>query len=192
MKEPRPFADEVPLKPELQAVIDHLHPPPNMSADGCVKWREDVAHFVKAFGEQWANWMIEHYGASLLSAAITRMAERVAHLAPFEPKLIEAHVKDGHFECGVEMAKGFLAVMVKSFAELNKDAPNYTESEVEMLSCGKKFIVTVRNGGKPTPHELRQKAEARVVELEAAVKKLTQELNDAERRMNRTALDCGE
>ncbi|MET8841475.1 hypothetical protein ABZW67_15445 [Streptomyces rubiginosohelvolus] len=46
-------------------------------------------------------------------------------------------------------------------------ATNYVEMEMTDGSTGEGFTVTVRRRERPTPHELRQQAEAKVTDLEA-------------------------
>ncbi len=159
--------DEIEIKPELQAVIDHLLPPPGMSNPD--KWRADLEHFVKAFGDKWWHWMVEHYGTNLVGPGITRLAARVAQLTPFEPKLDYMDVRPGKMEVSISFAKHLLLIMVDSFAKMNEKANNYTESEVVMQSSGRRFTVTVRNKDGKTPHELRVAAEVEVARLTAWV-----------------------
>lgn len=125
--------------------------------------------------------------AESLAAAEDRVKEldaEVERLRPFEPRVLPS---DWPHECKIAHAKGFMEPLVLAFDAMNGEC-NYTETCVRHGS--KEYTVTVRRGDKPTPHELRMAAEARVRELEEAL--LAEEAATwwRETGMNMTGPDC--
>lgn len=108
--------------------------------------------------------------AESLAAAEARVKEldaEVERLRPFEPRVLPSNWPH---EAKIAHAKGFMEPLVLAFDAMNGEC-NYTETCVRHGS--KEYTVTVRRGDKPTPHELRMAAEARVRELEEAVLELS-------------------
>lgn len=90
-----------------------------------------------------------------LCGEIRRLRAENERLRPYEPRVLPS---DFPREMAVGCAHGFFAHIVKSFEVLNGNA-NYSVTEVQTAGGGK-YEVTVRRADKPTPHELRKKAEA--------------------------------
>lgn len=89
-------------------------------------------------------------------AAVTKERDEWKQKAmEWEPRLIYMDSSEIKISAAHEVMKNLVAM----FAELNKDAKNYTESLIEFKKDGREFIVTVRNKDGKTPHELRIEAE---------------------------------
>lgn len=89
----------------------------------------------------------------------------VERLRPFEPMLIPSNFPS---EMAVACAKGFLSQIVLSFDAMNGDC-NYSTTEITTRDSNHAYEVTVRRKDKPTPHELRKKAEEERDRLREAV-----------------------
>lgn len=106
------------------------------------------------------NWMgdIEGFARELerkLARVTKERDEWMAKANEWEPRLISFDSSEIKIKAAHEVMKNLVCM----FAELNKDAKNYTESLIEFKAYGKAYIVTVRNKDGKTPHELRMEAE---------------------------------
>lgn len=93
---------------------------------------------------------------------IAELRAEVERLKAFEPRLIS--FEGGEFK--LRVAKEVMANLVCAFDELNGEA-NYTTLTMQPKKSGREYIVTVQRADRPTPHELRKKAEAEAAELRA-------------------------
>ena len=96
-----------------------------------------------------------------------------------ETQLAEIGMKSMDFRNGMTMelqpAREMVAHWVGAARAMLGDAPNYTETPIEMVvkvaEEPQQYAFTLQRVGKITPHQARQKAEARVAELEARLAK---------------------
>ena len=93
----------------------------------------------------------------------------------WEPRLISFDSSEIKIKAAHEAMKNLVCM----FAELNKDAKNYTESLIEVKADRRAYIVTVRNKDGKTPHELRMEAEKERDELQKECEKLRCDLASA-------------
>lgn len=97
--------------------------------------------------------------------ACTRYAEQVAD----ETRLKTADFRNG-MAMELEPARDMVAAWVGAARGMLGDAENYSETPVEMeVKVGEspeRFAFTLQRVGKLTPHQARQRVEARIAELE--------------------------
>jgi len=87
------------------------------------------------------------------AATINRLTAEVERLGVYEPKI---DLRSSPTDMRVHVAKEAMRNLVVAFSEFNR-CGNYTETQVEYE--GESFLVTVQNLNRPTPHDLRVKAE---------------------------------
>jgi len=101
--------------------------------------------------------------------ACNRYAEQVVN---------ETHLKTIDFRNGMAMelepSRDMVAAWVGAARGMLGDAENYSETPIEMevkvAESPESFVFILQRVGKLTPHQARQRAEARVAELESVVK----------------------
>lgn len=98
--------------------------------------------------------MIEAIEVNNMEARITELEKELATFY----SLRELHAKDGKIDVELNTSKEVACAMVACFRPLLKDAENYVECHINGEE-GKEFILTVQRASKPTPHQLREKAE---------------------------------
>lgn len=134
-----------------------------------------------------------HTASSITDDALEKLyAERDALLAELggrdeearerwvRKQLDETGLKAMDFRNGMAMelepAREMVACWVGAARAMLGDAPNYSETPVEMeVKVGEspeRFAFILQRVGKVTPHQARQQAEQRVLELEAVVKRV--------------------
>lgn len=123
----------------------------------------------------------EHEG---LRNAVTAVLQEAAAQQWIDKQLAETGLKAMDFRNGMTMelepAREMVALWVGAARAMLGDAPNYTETpiekpvemEVKVAESPERFAFTLQRVGKLTPHEARQKAEARVAELEDELRRL--------------------
>jgi hypothetical protein len=111
----------------------------------------------------------DHVAETLAMEAATeieRLRKENERLKEWEPRLLPLSSPK---ELVVSVKEGFLSRLVESLDAMNGDA-NYT---VTQARCGDtKYEIVVRRADKPTPHELRKKAEAELAEAKAEIARL--------------------
>jgi hypothetical protein len=140
--------------------------------------KEQVAAAEKLCETVWNQWTYpdaEDEVAALIAAKEAAEAERdkaraeVERLKPFEPMLLPS---SSPADLRVACAKGFLSQLVLSFDAMNGDC-NYSTTEITTHESNNAYEVTVRRKDKPTPNELRKRAEAERDRYKAALADLT-------------------
>ncbi|MFD9056166.1 hypothetical protein ACFWCM_12700 [Streptomyces albidoflavus] len=121
----------------------------------------------------------EHAG---LRNAVEAVLEHAAAQTWIQQQLDQTSIRAIDFRNGVHMdiepARELLAHQVAAARAMLGDAPNYTETKVEydvkVAESPEMYTVVIQRHapGALTPHEARQKAEARVAELEAEIARL--------------------
>ncbi|MFF8458885.1 hypothetical protein ACF06T_30620 [Streptomyces albidoflavus] len=116
----------------------------------------------------------EHAG---LRKAVEAVLEHAAAQTWIQQQLEQTSIRAMDFRNGfhmdIEPARELLAHQVAAARAMLGDAPNYTETKVEydvkVAESPELYTVVIQRHapGTLTPHEARQKAEARVTELEA-------------------------
>lgn len=117
-----------------------------------------------------------------LRNAVTTLLKEAAAQRWIQKQLDETGIRAMNFRNGMEMelqpARELLAAQVAAARAMLGDAKNYSETKLEFdvkvaESPELYTLVIQRHGpGVLTPHEARQKAEARVAELEAELRRL--------------------
>lgn len=110
-----------------------------------------------------------------LRKAVQAVLEHAAAQKWIEKQLAETGMKAMDFRNGmtmeVEPAREMVAHWVGAARAMLGDAPNYSETPIEMeVKVGEspeRFAFILQRVGHLTPHQARQQAEARVAELEA-------------------------
>lgn len=101
-------------------------------------------------------------------ASNSRADELEAALAAEAETIIRnINIGNGHAEMTMEFAQGILLPIVDACKSMTTRAENYAECNV--ISGDESFTLTITKKFGKTPHELRQVAEKRVVELEARI-----------------------
>jgi len=95
------------------------------------------------------------------AATINRLTAEVERLGVYEPKI---DLRSSPTDMRVHVAKEAMRNLVVAFSEFNR-CGNYTETQVEYE--GESFLVTVQNLNRPTPHDLRKKAEQQLTAVTA-------------------------
>jgi len=115
-------------------------------------------------------WYSDHAAARAADKAeIERLRTAVADKVVATTMLTDMAVENGSLT--LELEGGMAKVLAESLAAqyAKGGGPNYIELTFmsQIAVPGEKFVVTVQRCEGETPHQLRQKAEARIAELEA-------------------------
>lgn len=105
-----------------------------------------------------------HNAYPAMRDAIRDRDAEIERLKVYEPQLL---LSSTPHDIKVTVAKEMMANLTMSFDALNGDA-NYSETEITSSITGKTYFVTVHRGDKPTPHQLRKKADDELERLKAA------------------------
>ncbi|MFD7980238.1 hypothetical protein [Streptomyces sp. NPDC059071] len=97
-----------------------------------------------------------------------------------QKQLDETSLKSTDFRNGIAMdiapAREAVALWVGAARSMLGNAPNYSETPIEMTVSvaedPERFVFTLQRAGKLTPHEARQKAEARAKQLEHTLREV--------------------
>lgn len=121
-----------------------------------------------------------------LKDAVRMILDQAAAQQWIQKQLDETGIRSMDFRNGMHMdidvARDLLAHQVAAARSMLGDAPNYTETKVEfdvkVAESPETYTIVIQRHapGALTPHEARQKAEARAAELEHQVARLTQAL----------------
>jgi hypothetical protein len=111
-----------------------------------------------------------------LENAVRAVLTQAAAQQWIQKQLDETRIRSMDFRNGMHMdlepARELLAHQVAAARAMLGDAPNYTETKLEwdvkVAECPELYTIVIQRHapGALTPHEARQKAEARVAELE--------------------------
>lgn len=92
-------------------------------------------------------------------------------------------IRAGRFNLDLETAREVTAEWVAVARAMLGDAPNYAETRVDftvkVAESPERYVVTFQRAEKPTPHELRQRAEAERDEATARVERVLEALDQA-------------
>ncbi|MEU3261015.1 hypothetical protein ABZ694_25035 [Streptomyces albidoflavus] len=137
----------------------------------------DALHDITPYAEP--HFSNEHAG---LRKAVEAVLEHAAAQTWIQQQLEQTSIRAMDFRNGfhmdIEPARELLAHQVAAARAMLGDAPNYTETKVEydlkVAESPELYTVVIQRHapGALTPHEARQKAEARVAELEAEIARL--------------------
>lgn len=127
-----------------------------------------------------------------LRNAVQAVLEEAAAQQWIKKQLDQTGIKSMDFRNGLTMelepAREMVALWVGAARTMLDDAPNYTETpiekpiemEVKVAESPERFAFTLQRVGKLTPHEARQKAEARVAELETQLEQAKADLQQSQ------------
>lgn len=89
-------------------------------------------------------------------------------------------VENGAVDVDLDVDPNVIATLYASLAKLLHDAPNYVEARVSIKPARERvpYVVTVQREDRPTPHELREQAEARLGEYDRLLARLMDEYQD--------------
>jgi hypothetical protein len=123
-----------------------------------------------------------------LKKAVRAVLTQAAAQNWIDKQLAETGIRAVDFRNGMQMelepARELLAHQVAAARAMLGDAPNYTETKLEydvkVAESPELYTIVIQRHapGALTPHEARQKAEARVAELEQELRRLRGEGND--------------
>jgi hypothetical protein len=123
-----------------------------------------------------------------LKNAVRAVLDQAAAQKWIDKQLAETSIRAVDFRNGMQMelepARELLAHQVAAARAMLGDAPNYTETKLEwdvkVAESPETYTIVIQRHapGALTPHEARQKAEARVAELEAELSRLRGETDD--------------
>ncbi|NUL14478.1 hypothetical protein [Streptomyces lunaelactis] len=125
--------------------------------------------------------------ASVLRPMVEAVLAEASAQAWIEKQLAETGLKSMDFRNGmtmeVEPARDMVAQWVGAARAMLGDAPNYTETPVEMVvkvaENPERFAFTLQRVGKITPHQARQQAETALAEVLRIVSDYVIESNDS-------------
>ena len=111
--------------------------------------------------------------AALRERAEKAERERDEARAELEPRIHSLHIEGGTIEMTLEESTGLVHRMALAMVGMftGHAATNYLQQEMTVRA--REYILTVRPMTRPTPHELRQAADARAAIAEAEVSRLT-------------------
>ncbi|MBE4790295.1 hypothetical protein [Streptomyces caniscabiei] len=124
-----------------------------------------------------------------LKNAVGAVLDHAAAREWIDKQIEQTGIRAMDFRNGMQMelepARELLAHQVAAARAMLGDAPNYTETKLEydvkVAESPELYTIVIQRHapGALTPHEARQKAEARVAELEAELERLRSQMREA-------------
>jgi hypothetical protein len=124
-----------------------------------------------------------------LRNAVRAVLDHAAAREWIDKQIEQTGIRAMDFRNGMQMelepARELLAHQVAAARAMLGDAPNYTETKLEydvkVAESPELYTIVIQRHapGALTPHEARQKAEARVAELEAELEQLNSQMREA-------------
>ncbi|GAA3807846.1 hypothetical protein ACFQ0G_53770 [Streptomyces chiangmaiensis] len=151
------------------------------------RWKQAHTAIRNALTASWPDWRRTGRRPDFTLAADNAMdglGDLAAEILADGTMIKALTIKDGVATLETEPARELFFVLVASMREMldSYGAENYLETEITAPSVSMDvldgqnprdaYTVTIQRRQRPTPHEFRQKAEARVAELEEELRQL--------------------